>query len=304
MPFIRSPRITLYYESFGEAIDPAVLLVMGLGAQHSRWNTPFCTLLARRGFRVIRFDNRDCGLSTHFDELPLPDIAGALQRGTPMQLGYTLDDMATDCLDLLDALDVRHAHLAGASLGAAVAQIVAARHPARTLSLTSIMSSSGNPLLPPPSPAAAAALFAPLPRQRDRASVVADGIARFLPVASPDYPTPVADLEVMFGGEYDRAFYPQGVARQLGALIANGDRRPLLRAIRCPTVVLHGVADPLMPLACGEDVAANITGAEMRAITGMGHDFPEALDGVFADAICRAAERAGQEATEIRSQIA
>ncbi|MCP5267476.1 MAG: alpha/beta hydrolase [Zoogloeaceae bacterium] len=291
MPFFNSPRITLYFESFGKDTDPAILLIMGLGAQYSRWNTRFCELLAQRGFRVIRFDNRDCGLSTHFDTAPLPDIAGAIKRGQPLNLAYTLEDMAQDALDLLDSLGIRQAHFAGASMGGAIAQIIAARHPARALSLTSIMSSSGNPMLPPPTPAAAAALFAPLPLQRDRASMVADGIARFLPVSSPDYPTPQADLEAMFGNEYDRAFYPQGVARQLGAIFASGDRRPLLKTIKCPTVVLHGAADPLIPLACGVDVCANITGAEMITVPGMGHDFPEVLDETFADAICRAAAR-------------
>ena len=122
--------------------------------------------------------------------------------------------------------------------------------------------------------------------------MIADGIGRFLPVSSPDYPTPLAELQAIFGSEYDRAFYPQGVARQLGAIFASGDRRPLLQTIRCPTVVLHGADDPLIPVACGEDVCANIPGAEMITVPGMGHDFPEALDETFADAICRAAARA------------
>lgn len=291
MPRIAANAIELHYESFGTTGAPAILLIMGLGAPLTRWNRELCDLLVTRGFRVIRFDNRDCGLSTHCDGLPLPDIGAAL-RGAPLaDLPYTLETMAADSIGLLDALGIDRAHVVGASMGAAIAQIVAARYPERTRSLTSIMSSSGSPLLPPPTPAAAMALFAPLPASRDRASMVADAIARYLPVASPGYPTPLEDLQRMFGEEYERSFYPQGVARQLGAVIASGDRRPLLKTIACPAVVLHGKSDPLIPVACGQDVADHIPGAQMRAIEGMGHDFPAALTESFADAIGAAAAR-------------
>lgn len=289
MPRIACNQITLHYESFGPSSAPSILLIMGLGAQLTRWNVELCNELVERGFRVIRFDNRDCGLSTRCDEMPLPDIGAALRSGTLPVVPYTLETMAGDCIGLLDALKIDRAHIAGASMGAAIAQIIAASHPERTLSLTSIMSSSGNPMLPPPTPAAGMALFAPLPIARDRASIVADAIARYLPIASPGYPTPLEQLQTMFGQEYDRSFYPQGVARQLGALFANGDRRPQLKSISCPSVVLHGRNDPLIQLACGEDVARNIPNAEMRIIDGMGHDFPVALTAVYADAICRAA---------------
>ena len=292
MPQITANSIEINYESFGPASAPAVLLIMGLGAQLTRWNIELCELLVNRGFRVIRFDNRDCGLSTHCDGMPLPDIGAAMRGGSMSVLPYRLETMAADSVGLLDALKIDQAHVVGASMGAAIAQIIAARYPDRTLSLTSIMSSSGNPMLPPPTPAAALALFAPLPTTRDRASIVADAIARFRPVASPDYPAPLEHLQKMFGEEYDRSFYPQGVVRQLGALIANGDRRPLLRTITCPAIVLHGKNDPLIQLACGEDVASNIQNAEMRVIEGMGHDFPIALTKTFADAICAAARAA------------
>jgi pimeloyl-ACP methyl ester carboxylesterase len=287
-----SNSIELEYESFGPAGAPAILLIMGLGAQLTRWNIELCDLLVARGYRVIRFDNRDCGLSTHCTALPLPDIAAAL-RGAPLSvLPYTLETMAADSIGLLDALGIEQAHLAGASMGASIAQIIAARFPERTLSLTSIMSSSGNPMLPPPAPAAAMALFAPLPARRDRESIIDDGIVRYRAIASPGYPTPPEALKQMFGQEYDRSYYPPGVARQLGAILANGDRRHLLKSIACPSVVLHGKEDPLIPPACGQDVARHIANAEMREIAGMGHDFPVALTGVFADAICAAAGRA------------
>jgi pimeloyl-ACP methyl ester carboxylesterase len=291
MPRIAANSISLHYESLGSASAPTVLLIMGLGAQLTRWDAGLCALLVERGYRVIRFDNRDCGLSSHLDDMPLPDIGAALRAGAPPVVPYTIDDMAADSVGLLDALGIQQAHVVGASMGAAIAQVIAARYPERMCSLTSMMSSSGNPMLPPPTPAAAKALFAPLPKQRDRASIVADAIVRYQAVASPGYPTPQKELERMFGGEYDRSFYPPGVARQLGAIMASGDRRPLLGTITCPSVILHGKEDPLIPCACGEDVAANIANAEMRRIDGMGHDFPSALTATFADAICAAVVR-------------
>lgn len=291
MASVAANGIRLEYESFGPERAPAILLIMGLGGQMTRWNVELCELLVGRGFRVIRFDNRDSGLSSHFDEAPVPDLR-ALQRGEAVAVPYTLDDMAADSIGLLDALDIERAHLAGASMGGAIAQIAAASYPARVRSLTSIMSSSGNPDLPPPTPAAATALFAPLPRQRDRESIVADSIARYATLESPAWPTDRERLRQMFAAEYDRNFDPRGVGRQLAAIIASGDRRPLLQTITAPTVVVHGAADQLIPPACGKDVARHIAGAELRLIAGMGHDFPVALSALIADAIGTAAARA------------
>ena len=288
MTAILANKIELEYESFGRDADPAILLIMGLGGHLTRWNLELCDLLVARGYRVIRFDNRDCGLSTHFSDAPVPDLR-ALQNGQPVTLPYTLDDLVADSVGLLDALGIKQANVAGASMGGAIAQLAAANYPERVISLTSIMSSSGNPALPAPTPAAATALFAPLPRQRDRDSIVADSIARYETLESPAYPTDCGRLRQLFADEYERNFDPRGVARQLAALIANGDRRPMLQSITAPSVVLHGAADQLIPLACGEDVARNIPNAEFRIIDGMGHDFPVALSKIFADAICAAA---------------
>ena len=293
MTAIRANGIELEYESFGREADPAILLIMGLGGHLTRWNLELCDLLVARGYRVIRFDNRDCGLSTHFSDAPVPDLR-ALQNGQPVSLPYTLDDLVADSIGLLDALGIQQAHVAGASMGGAIAQLAAANYPERVLSLTSIMSSSGNPALPAPTPAAATALFAPLPRQRDQESIVADSIARYETLESPAYPTDRGRLRQLFADEYERNFDPRGVARQLAALIANGDRRSLLQTITAPSVVLHGAADQLIQVACGEDVARNIPNAEFRIIDGMGHDFPVALSQVIGDAICAAAHRAGQ----------
>jgi len=292
MPLIDSNGIRLEVESFGPLDAPAILLIQGLGAQLLRWNEALCMELVGRGFRVIRFDNRDIGLSTRLDAAGTVDLGAFLRGQMPAtRLPYTLEDMAADSVGLLDALAIERAHIVGASLGAAIAQLIAAGQPRRTLSLTSIMSSSGNPLLPPPTPAASAALSGPLPLQRDRDSLIADSIRRFRAIASPGYPTSDADLRSLFGRELDRGFSPGGVVRQLVAMLANGDRRPRLRTITAPTVVLHGADDPLIRVECGRDVAANIPGADLRVVPGMGHDFPVALTGVFADAITAAASR-------------
>ena len=294
MPLAKTSNITnsvqLHYESFGPETAPPFLLIMGLGSQMVRWNVPLCQALVAQGFRVIRFDNRDVGLSTHCDALPLPDLRTLMMGGSFSALPYTLDTMAADTIGLLDYLNISRAHIVGASMGGAIAQIVAGQHPERTLSLTSIMSSSGNPLLPPPTAAAAAALLAPLPMGRDRASIVADAVKRHLAVGSPGYPSPLTELQALYGEEYDRGFYPQGIVRQLAALLAHGDRRSLLKGIRCPTTVMHGKDDPLIPFACGEDVAKNIPQAKLWPVEGMGHDIPLALTPMFVEAICSAAK--------------
>lgn len=287
MPQLRANNLVLEVESFGRLDAPAIVLVMGLGAPLTRWNIELCDALVARGYRVIRFDNRDCGLSTRLDRLPVPSFGKAGPNAAP----YSIADMAADTLGLLDALAIDAAHFVGASLGGAVVQHIAAEAPRRTLSLTSIMASTGNPLLPPPTPLAAAALMAPLPLLRDEDSIVADAIQRFRAVASPAYPAPDADLDRVFRSEYRRGFHPPGVARQLAALVADGDRRPLLARIAAPTVVLHGADDPLIRIEHGRDTAAHIRGAELRVIAGMGHDFPVALSTTFAEAICAAAGR-------------
>lgn len=281
--------LSLEYESFGVEDAPTILLIMGLGAQLLRWNREICDGLVAQGYRVIRFDNRDCGLSSRMEGAPIPDIGAALRHGARLEVPYTLEDMAVDSLALLDALSVESAHIVGISMGGAIAQIIAAHYPERVRSLTCIMASSGNPGLPGPTPQAAAALFAPLPHDRSRESIIADGIRRYLAVASPGYPSDPVRLNAMFGQEYDRGFYPQGVVRQLGAVIANGDRRPLLGNVRAPTLVIHGAADPLLPPACGEDVALHVRGAQRCVIDGMGHDLPLALTGRLVGAIAEIA---------------
>ncbi len=303
MSLIHIGRLELKTVFYGTPGAPPILLIQGLGTPLTRWPMALIEQLAAAGFRVIAFDNRDIGLSTRMDALGLPNIRQMMKRrsfslpfpgmlSTAVPVPYTLADMAADAVNLLDALGIDAAHIVGASLGGMIAQLTATLYPKRCLSLTSIMSSSGNPLLPPPTPAALHALFAPLPGERDEASLVEDSIWRHKVLMSPAYPTPDEELRAMFTAEYRRGgFYPAGVIRQLSALLTAGDRRLQLMKIRIPTVVLHGADDPLINVACGRDTAAVIPGAEFRSIPGMGHDFPKALAGEFASAILSAAQR-------------
>lgn len=287
-------NIRLEYERFGRESAPVILLIMGLGAHMQRWNVEICDGLVARGFCVIRFDNRDAGLSSRLDAAgvpPLGEVMSAALQGKVPAIPYTLCDMAADTLGLMDALGIAAAHVVGISMGGAIAQIHAAQHPSRVRSLNLLMTSSGSPTLPGPTPAAAASLFAPLPRDRSRESIVADGMRRYFAVASPAYPSAPAWVQAMLEAEYDRGFHPSGVARQLAAIIAGGDRRPLLAQIRVPTRVLHGAEDPLIPPACGEDIARHVPGAVLELIEGMGHDLPLALTGRLVDAIAGHAER-------------
>ncbi|MDR2926391.1 MAG: alpha/beta fold hydrolase [Azoarcus sp.] len=306
MSLVKVGQIELETIVRGVPNAPAILLIQGLGTPLTRWPTALIEQLAAAGYQVIAFDNRDIGLSTRMDTLGLPDIrrmmgvqsfalpfTGMLSALPAFSIPYTLADMADDAAGLLESLGIGAAHIVGASLGGMVAQLFAANHPERCLSLTSIMSSSGNPLLPPPSPAALHALFAPLPGACDEDSLIEDSVWRQKVLMSPAYPTPDEELRAMFAAEYQRGgFHPTGVIRQLSALLAVGDRRQQLMTIRAPATVLHGNDDPLINVACGRDTADSIPGAEFRAIDGMGHDFPKAMAGTFASAILSAARRA------------
>jgi pimeloyl-ACP methyl ester carboxylesterase len=298
MPLVRTARVDLACLDDGDPAATAVVLVMGLGTQLIRWPPALVERLLAAGYRVIRFDNRDVGLSTHCDDAPLPNLGAFLRNGTSLVLPYTLADLADDTAALLDALGIDAAHVAGASMGGMIAQLVTIRHRSRVRSLTSIMSSTSNPALPGPTPAARQTLFAPLPRSRDEAALLADALARQRVLASPAFPTGDLVMHAQLERELRRSFYPPGVVRQLAALLAAPDRRSQLRQLEVPAVVLHGRADPLIPVACGIDTAANLAGAELRIVEGMGHDFPDALAATFADAIIAAARRADESPAE------
>jgi len=300
MPKVRANGIEIEYESFGSEKDEAILLIMGLGAQLTQWPVELCRELVSRGYRVVRFDNRDVGLSSHMERdraLVWPDAVLALMQGKSAFVPYTLTDMAADAVGLLDALGIPRAHIVGASMGGMIAQYVAFDFPDRALSLTSIMSSSGNPLLPPAKPRVYSLFLSPAPAAHDTHAIVVRGVKTYEVLGSPGFPTDRETLREWVIRDASRAYYPAGVMRQMAAVMADGDRRAKLRTIAVPATVVHGEDDPLVPVAGGLDTAANIPGAEMRVVQGMGHDMPIALVPVIADAIVAAAERATGSAT-------
>ena len=287
------------YESLGDPAHPAIVLIMGLGMQLTAWPDSFCRALVERGYRVVRFDNRDCGLSGRTPgkkraNLMLAMAASAL--GLPVRTPYTLEDMAGDVTGLMDRLGIAQAHIVGASMGGMIAQVLTATFPQRVLSLTSIMSSSGNRRVSKPTKPARKVLLSRPADPKDTESVIDYMVQMFGVIGSPAYPATPDELRDRLGRSIRRAYTPAGTARQLLAIIASGDRRKLLRTITAPTLVIHGAADPLVPLAAGRDTAQNIPGAELLVIEGMGHDFPEALMPRLAQAIadhCRHSGAAG-----------
>jgi pimeloyl-ACP methyl ester carboxylesterase len=285
--------IEIEYETFGEPANPAVLLIMGLGGQLTRWPLPFVEDLVARGYFAIRYDNRDIGLSTKFDHAPvpaLPALIGAMVTGQKPDVPYTLNDMAADAVGLLDALDIQRAHIMGASMGGMIAQLVAAEYPDRVLSLTSIMSSTGNPGLPPSKPEAMAVLTS-RPTASDREAIVGHGIRGEKVIGSPGYPVAEDVLRARVERDFDRMFYPAGVGRQLAAVVSNGDRRAALATIKAATMVIHGADDPLVPVEAGRDTAATIPGAQITEVPGMGHNLPEALIPTILDAFEKVAKQ-------------
>ena len=278
MPQMHANGIHIEYETFGDASNPPILLIMGLGAQLLLWPEEFCRALADAGHYVIRYDNRDVGLSskiTHAGKSRLMRAAIASTFRLPVRAPYTLEDMAHDALGLMDGLGLRAAHVVGASMGGMIAQILAARHPERVASLTLIMSTSGNPRLPGPSLKIKLRLVK-RPPLLDRESLIRYSMETWRLIGSPDYPSEESALRQKVERSYDRSHYPQGLARQTLAIIASGSRVPLLRRITAPSLVIHGQHDPLVPVAAAHDLARHIPHARLEIIKGMGHDLPPA----------------------------
>jgi pimeloyl-ACP methyl ester carboxylesterase len=283
----RANGIELAWDSFGDPDAPPLVLIMGLGAQMVAWDEAFCARLAEAGgHRVIRFDNRDIGHSTHLSHLGVPDIQALMMQamaGKPLQVPYTLRDMAADCIGLLDALNIERAHIVGASMGGAIGQELAIHHPQRMRSFTSIMSTTGNPALPPPTPEAMAVLFSPTPTTFEAYLPHYKKVWHVL--RGPDFPLDEARDAERAQLIFLRGLNPGGVARQLAAIFASGNRKPALRDVRVPTLVIHGDADPLVPVACGVDVADAIAGAKLLRIPRMGHALPISMWPQIIDAI-------------------
>jgi pimeloyl-ACP methyl ester carboxylesterase len=281
-----SNGINLTYDTFGDADASPIVLIMGLAAQMIGWDDDFCTELAARGHRVIRFDNRDIGLSTRLDHLGLPNVVALLHdqvQGKPVSAPYTLSDMAADVVGLLNALDIKSAHVVGASMGGAIAQTLAIEHPQRLRTMTTIMSTSGAPGLPPPRPEALQLLLTPTPTEQ--AAYYQRYLQTWKVLRGPGFPLDEArDLE-RAAQTFVRGLNPAGVARQLAAILASGSRGEALRAVRVPTLVIHGDADPLVPVECGIDVAERVPGAKRLIVKGMGHALPIPMWPQIIDAI-------------------
>lgn len=276
--------IEIEYDTFGTSADPTLLLVMGFTAQLTAWDEGFCRLLADCGLHVVRFDNRDCGLSSKLDGVEVDVgavIAAALAEGPVPQVPYTLSDMAADAVGLLDHLGIDRAHVMGASMGGMIAQHVAIEHPSRVRSLISVMSMPGEPEVGQPTPAAIEALLAPPPPDRE---AYIESSSRWLVWSSRKYGD-VARNRRNAARDYDRSFYPEGANRQLAAIYASGRRTVALQQLRVPTLVIHGRDDTLISPSGGTRTAELIDGAHLLLLADMGHDLPEPLWPVLVDAV-------------------
>jgi pimeloyl-ACP methyl ester carboxylesterase len=293
MPRANANGIELEYDSFGSPGDPALLLVMGLGAQMILWDEEFCEALAERGHRVVRFDNRDVGLSTKLDAAGTPSPLEVMQRvtrGETPQVPYRLGDMADDAAGLLDALGIAHAHVVGASMGGMIAQTLAIRHRGRVASLTSIMSTTGDPSLPTAKPEAMARLVIPPPGEREAYVDHVVETARL--IGGTGFPFDEPRIRERTARGFDRSFHPAGAARQLAAIVASGSRAGALREVDVPALVIHGSDDPLVPVEGGYDTHRCLAGSELLVIEGMGHDLPRPTWSRIVDAISSLTARA------------
>jgi pimeloyl-ACP methyl ester carboxylesterase len=275
MSRVTANGIQIEYETFGNPSDRPLLLVIGLGGQLIWWDESLCQDLVTRGHYVIRYDNRDTGLSTKFDQAGAPDIMGTFGKiliGDKSSVPYTIEDMADDGAGLLDALGIPRAHICGMSMGGMIAQTITLRYPSRVLSLTSVYSQTGNPKLPQPKPEVMTALLTPIPVER--AAYIEYMLGFFKMVTGRGYPMDEEWTSGNMAASYDRCFYPDGVGRQGIAIMAQNNRKAALASIKIPVLVIHGTDDPLVPVEGGKETAAAIPGARLILIEGMGHDLP------------------------------
>lgn len=285
----KANNISIAYESFGKTADPPIILIQGTGAPMINWSAVFCQKLASRGYRVIRFDNRDIGLSTRLDALGQPDwgaIFPLVKTCKPAPLPYTLLDMAKDVVGLMDALHIKKAHIAGASMGGAIAQLMAINFPDRLITLTSISATTGNPGRPAGTPEALQAMGTPPPQTQDKDSLAAYLVHVYKALGSTDDDNTLRERAM---NHIDYSWYPEGVNRQVAAVLIGDycDRRADLANIKIPTLVIQGDLDPIVPLEAGREVANTIPGAEFVVIRGMGHDGSLKFTEQIVDAIAK-----------------
>lgn len=295
MPNIRANNIDIYYEENGPADGPVILLVMGLGAQMIAWPDEFIDGLVAKGHRVIHYDNRDVGLSQRMEGAKTPNLAWTMLKarfGLPVRVPYTLTDMAADGIGLLDTLGIKKAHVAGASMGGMIVQLMAANHRERLLSMTSIMSSSGKPGLPGARADIQKNFMVKRAADASRDDAVAFGTELVRSFSYPDPARPENAHAEITAKAFDRGYYPVGTRRQLLAIIADGSRVERLKKITTPTLVVHGGADPLVPKEGSEDIARHIPGAHLEIIDEMAHDLPPSQVGRMVDLIAGHAKQA------------
>jgi pimeloyl-ACP methyl ester carboxylesterase len=267
--------IQIEYETFGEPDSPALLLIIGLAGQLIAWDEELCRQLAQQGHYVIRFDNRDAGLSSKIEEAGVPDIIQTIEsqmNGETINPPYTIEDMADDAVGLLNALGIEKAHICGMSMGGMIAQTIAINYPKRVLSLISIYSRTGDPEEPQSKPEAMEFLLTPPPEERE--AYIDFRIKFFSAISGPSFAYDEEWLREFAAQSYDRAYNPQGAARQFAAILAQKNRRPELKSLSKPTLVIHGADDPLVLVEGGKNTAADIPGAKLMIIEGMGHDLP------------------------------
>jgi len=288
MPQVRANGIDIAYESLGRDSDPAILMIHGFATPLTGWPDSLCEGLVRRGFRVVRFDNRDVGLSTHLHEVGAPDLGAMMKTiasGERPAAPYSLDDMAADAAALMDALGIGRAHVVGASMGSMIAQLAAINHPEQTKSLVSIMSTTARPGLPQAKPEAMRALMA-LPATSSREDRIATALAAIKAIGGPGFRATDDERRAYLGRSVDYTPYdPPAAARQMAAVIAAPPRSNELKKLKVPALVIHGADDPVIPAAHGEDTARSIPGAELLIVPGLGHDFTESAAAVYLKAI-------------------
>ena len=275
MTQVEANGIHIEYETFGEPDSPALLLIIGIIGQLTFWDEKLCQQLAQQGHYVIRFDNRDAGLSSKMEDAGVPDIMQTIKtqmKGETIKAPYTIEDMADDAVGLLDALGIEKAHICGMSMGGMIAQTVAIHYPKRVLSLISIYSSTGDPEEPQSESEARKFLLAPQTEERE--AYIEHGIKFFSTISGPGFPYDEEWLRKFVAQSYDRAYNPEGVARQFVAILAQENRRPELKSLSTPALIIHGANDPLVLVESGKNTAADIPGAELMIIDGMGHDLP------------------------------
>lgn len=299
MPNIQANGIQIEYDTFGDPSSPALLLIAGLSGQMILWDETLCEQLSERSLYVIRFDNRDVGLSSKFEkvgESEIREILAAAWRGEEIKAPYTIDDMADDAIGLLNGLGIEKFHVCGASMGGMIAQNIAIRYPDRVLSLISFASSTGNPeissasmqeVAPRPVP--------PVPVPHEREANIEYTVNGMRELSGPGFPFDEEEVRKLAADCYDRCFCPEGTARQILAIIASGNRKPALTKLTVPTLVIHGDSDPLVPVEAGRDTADAVPGAKLLIIEGMGHDLPRGAWPRIIDAIEKVTGRMGKK---------